>query len=430
MASTLYAKLLRACIQDNRMSPIRSVRDDFLVGEEKKLHAFVLKHLTRHSRAPSEEALVSGGFTVPQVVEDNVSYYLDRLVARYAYNILNEATPAFAEAMRARDVPVAIEVFRSALGQCSGILSPNSYVNLAEGARIVSDDYEYAREHPGLRGITLGWSVLDEATLGLQGGDLGLLVGRPGTGKTWLLIEMMYQAWRAGHSVALCSMEMSVLPMMRRFVARHCRINPNFIRAGQLSDMGERKLREAITELGQTGSSVNFMAGDFKKDTGSLTEMIDQFDPDLMCVDSAYLLTAEGKAKGTVSRFENIANSVEQIKGVCLGKNKPIMATYQFNRNVKRRQSAREDQNDNVPELSDVGGSDAAPQAASVVVATRLGKPPREINTRRIDLIKNREGESDIGFTINYKFSPIDFSQVIEEDTEVTDAAVSQGWQI
>ena len=84
--------------------------------------------------------------------------------------------------------------------------------------------------------MTLGWPTLDAATNGAMGGELVVIAGRPGMGKTYALIEMAHAAWLSGKSILFASMEMGLMQIARRWMGRLLGVNPNFIRAGQVSD--------------------------------------------------------------------------------------------------------------------------------------------------------------------------------------------------
>jgi replicative DNA helicase len=69
------------------------------------------------------------------------------------------------------------------LTEATPALTERTYSSLATQVDRVLQDYEYARFHPGMRGVTFGWPTADEFTLGAQGGDLIGIAGRSGLGK-------------------------------------------------------------------------------------------------------------------------------------------------------------------------------------------------------------------------------------------------------
>jgi replicative DNA helicase len=77
------------------------------------------------------------------------------------------------------------------------------------------------------------------------------------------------------------------------------------------------------------------------------------------------------------------------------------------------------------PDLNDVAGSDAAPQDASLVMTSRRGRAPHAYDRRRLNLIKNREGEEG-EFEIHFEFNPPRFDEVIETEEE----ELSQDWML
>lgn len=68
----------------------------------------------------------------------------------------------------------------------------------------------------GLAGVSLGLPALNETTRGLVEGELAIVAGRPGSGKTEWAIQCMLENARAGKRVYFFSMEMTAKQIMRR----------------------------------------------------------------------------------------------------------------------------------------------------------------------------------------------------------------------
>jgi replicative DNA helicase len=263
------------------------------------------------------------------------------------------------------------------------------------------------------------------------------VAGRPGDGKTQILLEIALAQWLEGKSVLIVSMEMRILQLLRRWVGRYAGLNPNMIRAGELStNVGEPRLRQALAYMQENGQRIYMLDGDFRKDVVGIEQLVREYNPDSVLIDGAYLLTEEGKAVGHIKRWESVAAVSNAIKrDICLALNKPCIATFQLNRNVRRgtnnvRQSEGEDgeqsqRYERDPDLNDVAGSDAAPQDASLVMTSRRGRAPHAYDRRRLNLIKNREGEEG-EFEIHFEFNPPRFDEVIETEEE----ELSQDWML
>jgi replicative DNA helicase len=406
---SLGLQFIRACLRDNNTSKLREAKSQlFIEDDEQNTLTFVRTHLSNYGSLPDKQVVEQAGVAMATSAKQPPQFYLDRLRKRFIYVQINSQMPTFRSAMESEDVETAVTALRAMISGANEQLAPNSFSTFDALAQDVQHDYEFAKNHPGLRGITLGWPTLDLHTLGAQGGDLIVVAGRTGMGKSWVLSKMAYEAWLSGHSLLFVSMEMSLVPIARRFVGLHSAINPNYIRAGQLSQMAEQKLVESVNDITSTGANAYFLSGDFKKEVSAIEDMVNEFDCEIIYIDAAYLLSASARKAGSVSRWEQIASVVQELKQLALKTNKPIVISVQMNRNVKKRTTKTLD-------TGDVAGSDSIPQDASILFGLRQGPPPFE-KTRRIgELIKNREGE-EVRIDMNFKFAPVDLSEAPTTD--------------
>jgi replicative DNA helicase len=146
-----------------------------------------------------------------------------------------------------------------------------------------------------------------------------------------------------------------------------------------------------------------FLSGDFSQRVGQVERMLNEYELDAIYIDAAYLLTPEGQKRGTISRWEQIADVIKELKRLALKYNKPVIISVQMNRNVKKSTTRTLDS-------SDIGGSDSIPQDASILLGLRQGPAPFERTRRCIDLFKNRDGEEST-IQINYQFNPVNLDE-------------------
>jgi replicative DNA helicase len=84
-------------------------------------------------------------------------------------------------------------------------------------------DYDAAGER--LPGMPTGLSALDRILGGLCPGRLTVIAGKPGAGKTTLMLQMALSAARAGYPVVVVSCEMSEPEVCRVLLSRHAGIS-------------------------------------------------------------------------------------------------------------------------------------------------------------------------------------------------------------
>jgi replicative DNA helicase len=99
-------------------------------------------------------------------------------------------------------------------------------------------------------GVSTGFDEFDRLTGGLRGGDLILLAGRPGVGKTALAIRMaLHAALRLDKPVCYFSLEMDKAQLVRRFVFSMAGIGPNKLVREDLSKTDWVELTQADDQL-------------------------------------------------------------------------------------------------------------------------------------------------------------------------------------
>jgi replicative DNA helicase len=90
------------------------------------------------------------------------------------------------------------------------------YQDIGTVARDVLAATAEAMENPGLRGPTTGIRALDDATGGLQPGNVFVLGGRPSMGKTALGLSIALRAAESGAGVGFVSLEMTRQQLVSR----------------------------------------------------------------------------------------------------------------------------------------------------------------------------------------------------------------------
>lgn len=427
LANTLGIKFLRRAIEEGDPRPIRRVqRDLFLVAEQPAFDA-VSSHIGHYGSVPSFATLAQLGVSFPpaQGHEEPPAYYAAEMRRRAAYNAVNSRHPALSEALKSKDMTGVVGLLREMLAEAASRIEEDNFSSLTLEAQRVLDDYAIAKMSAGLRGVSLRWPTLNAATQGAQGGDLVVVCGRPGVGKSWIMLEMAMEAQRTGRVSAFASMEMSLMQIARRWVGGMTGINPNDIRGGTVSHWSEAELLAQVELLSQK-APVHLFKGDMNKSVDGLAQMMDEFDPDIMYVDAAYLLSPSARSKSGISRWETISAVVRELKQLAMHKNRPIVISVQFNRN----QRSRPKKDDSAPDLADIAGTDSIPQDASIVIGAVPGRPPFQLTRLLAYLMKNRDGEEAI-FGINKQFNPVNFDEVpVIDEAAAAGPVVDTSWML
>ncbi len=151
-------------------------------------------------------------------------------------------------------------------------------------------------------GIETGYYRLDELTSGLQKQDLVILAARPGVGKTALALNIAsHCAVKGGLKVAVFSLEMSAVALVRRLLAAEARINVKRLTRGLLSKSVDtrqeasdwQRLAEAADRLAEAPLWIDDTAGiSILELRGKCRRMMMEHGLDLVVVDYLQLMSS------------------------------------------------------------------------------------------------------------------------------------------
>jgi len=117
-------------------------------------------------------------------------------------------------------------------------------------AKAIKDIEESTADGEGLTGIPTGFTELDRMTSGWQKSDLIILAARPGMGKTAFVLNMARNAAvLANKSVAIFSLEMSSMQLVKRLIASEAELSSEKIRSGKLEEHEWQQLHTKISTI-------------------------------------------------------------------------------------------------------------------------------------------------------------------------------------
>ena len=188
----------------------------------------------------------------------------------------------------------------------------------------------YDKLKAGHTGILTPWPSVNDATLGFWPEDFVLYVARMGIGKTWALTIIANHAWHVqSKRVLFITTEMGREKIFQRWLAVHFKYPYNELRRGKLSAFAEQQMRDRLDEM-MNDEGLYIVGGDFDFRIESLEAAIDECEPDIAFVDGAYLLKVKGDG-----RVERAANSFDELTRTAKRCHIPLVASTQFNRQVK-----------------------------------------------------------------------------------------------
>ena len=246
------------------------------------------------------------------------------------------------------------------------------------------DQVEQRSKQNGIFGIPTGFIDLDRLLGGMQPSDLLIVAGRPGMGKTSLLLSTIRCAAQTHKKcVALFSLEMSAGQMAQRLVSQQTGIDSQRLRTGRLNEHEWPLFTESVEAISETRL--------FLDDTPAITpsqlsakcrRLQAERGLDLVVIDYLQLMSGGGRFE---NRTQEIAHISRQLKVLARELNLPVLAAAQLSRAVEQRADKR-------PVLSDLRESGSIEQDADVVLFLYRPEDKEPLTQVEVEVAKHRNG--------------------------------------
>lgn len=246
------------------------------------------------------------------------------------------------------------EAMRELLALAESARSGSGLVAAKELVRELLDDLDRRRE--GLQGLSVGLPDFDAISSGLEPGDLVVIAGRPGMGKTALLVSIAAHVSRST-GVAVFSAEMSAQQLLRRCVALLGSVNQGKLRrASKLEEADWQAIGGATEMLASRHLWIDDKPlptlGHIRSEVLTLKA---RSPLGLVLVDYVQLIQGAG-----ANRYEQLRDVAYGLKGLAKEAQVPVILLAQLNRGVESRDQKR-------GRLSDLRDSGAIEEAADIV---------------------------------------------------------------
>jgi replicative DNA helicase len=287
------------------------------------------------------------------------------------------------------DVDEVVDRAQAAVYEVVERRNSEDYVPLETAMMSTLAELEAIEGHGGeMSGVPTGFRDLDELTNGLHAGQLIVIAGRPGLGKSTLGLDFLRNA-SIKHSLAavLFSLEMGKSEITMRLLSAEARVPLQRMRTGHMNDDDWNKLAR---RMGEAASAPMFL-----DDSPNMTMMEirakarrlkQRHDLRLVVLDYLQLMSSPRRVE---SRQQEVAEMSRSLKLLAKELEVPVVAISQLNRGAEQRSDKR-------PQLADLRESGAIEQDADMVILLHREDAYEKESPRagEADLIvaKNRNG--------------------------------------
>ncbi|HWB65842.1 MAG TPA: replicative DNA helicase [Mycobacteriales bacterium] len=235
------------------------------------------------------------------------------------------------------------------------------YVPLEQAMWATYNEIEAIGSRAGeLFGVPTGFRDLDNLTNGLHAGQLIVIAGRPGMGKSTVGLDILRSASIThGQAGVVFSLEMGKSEITMRLLSAEARIPLTRIRTGTLNDDDWNRLAVRMGEVAQApmfiDDSPNLTMMEIRAKARRLKQ---RHDLRVVVVDYLQLMTSPRRIE---NRQQEVAEMSRSLKLLAKELAVPVIAISQLNRGAEQRADKR-------PQLADLRESGAIEQDADMVI--------------------------------------------------------------
>jgi replicative DNA helicase len=230
---------------------------------------------------------------------------------------------------------------------------------------------QYGMQNPGkLAGMSWGLAGLDSKTGGLKRGEMFVMAGRPGMGKTALALCVARATASAGEPTFFASLEMGDVSLSDRNLAdvafeRHRPIPYYDIANGTLNEAQARRIIEAarlqrewpLTIDPAPGLTVSQIAARARRHKQTLERQGLRLGP--VIVDHMHIVRPSNRYSG--ARVNEVGEISAALKALAKELDVPVLALAQLSRGVENREDKR-------PTMADLRDSGSIEQDADAII--------------------------------------------------------------
>lgn len=268
---------------------------------------------------------------------------------------------------------------------------------------------ENSQSKGGITGLNTGFDELNRRTGGFHGGELILIAGRPGMGKSSFAVNIAeHVAINDKNTVAIFNLEMPKEQIVNRILCSQAMVNSIKIRTGDMDGEDWEKIGDVVNKVASAPIYIDDTASITVSQIRAKCRRLKQTKNLALVVIDYLQLMHSGKR--TDSRQQEISEISRSLKILSKELNVPVIALSQLSR-------ASEGRSDKRPMLSDLRESGAIEQDADMVMFLYrddyYNKETEDKNLAECIIAKHRSGETGmfkLGWRGEYtKFQNVEF---------------------
>ncbi len=357
-----------------RKDVVTTMQEFYMSNEPVSLSSIGIRHKEHIREIATMQNYVTTNVNLEkEILQIEIAYKKNNIQSKLAYfnydRDLNEIIS---------DINLMLQENTVSVGQKAKVIS-------SVAGTVIDTLYDAVQRGTNMTGISTGWKYLDKYLGGWNKGNMVVIAGRPGSGKTAIALSLAIDSCRLA-KVLFISLEMSKEELAKRYLSFIANVENYKIRSARLTE----------TDLKQITEQLYGMNMDFFLDDGSNSDINDivakiklhkaKHGLDIVFIDYMQLIKSHQKV-----REQEIAHISRTLKLLAKELGITIIALAQLSRETEKR-------GDKKPMLSDLRESGQIEQDADIVLFPFRpayysdDKPEIEMDAELI-IGKNRHGQ-------------------------------------
>lgn len=331
MAADNEHRLVSKVIRDRDILPVlqRGVTPDwFLDPDNAQVWKFVTKHYSEYNEVPTAVTVRDHYPTYPVLdVQDSLDFLVDQAVTFRRRLLIRQGTELVVDRLTTNDHEGALVAMESTITtvNTSGVQGTNE-LDLIKDAESRFAEYQTLANRT-MVGIPTGFDKIDEATAGLQGGQLVTVIAPPKTGKSQLALAIGIHVHTEGKVPMFQSFEMTNREIQQRHDSIRAQVSHGRLRRGKLFADEETRYVDMLKKMDAMQNSFHLVDAVNGLTVASLSATISKLKPDIVFVDGVYLMMDE--MTGEMNTPQSITNVTRSLKRLAQRHDIPVVITTQ-----------------------------------------------------------------------------------------------------
>ena len=264
-----------------------------------------------------------------------------------------------------------------------------------------------------VNGLDTGFDMLNLSTGGFHGGELILIAGRPGMGKSSFAVNIAeHAAFKNNETVAIFNLEMPKTQIVNRIMCSQAMVDSKKVKSGDIDSEDWLRIGRAMNSFYQAPLYIDDSSTISVSEIRAKCRRLKQTkDLKLIVIDYLQLMQS---AKRTESRQQEISDISRSLKILSKELDVPVIALSQLSRNVENRSDKR-------PMLADLRESGAIEQDADIVMFLYrdeyYNKESEDKGLAECIIAKHRNGETGM-FKLGWQGAYTKFVNIKYDENE------------